>query len=172
MPPRKAKYTTNGAKNTGASLGFEQTLWATADKLRGHMDPSEYKDVVLGLIFLKYISDAFAERHDQLVLFTADPASEYFVKDQAERGYRVEDRDEYRKDNIFWVPVEARWIYLQANAKQTNIGKLVDAAMIAIEKENPTLKGVLPKDFSRPSLEAHRLGELIDELQPTRVTHL
>jgi type I restriction enzyme M protein len=139
------------AKETnGANLGFENQMWAAADKLRGHMDASEYKHVVLGLIFLKYISDAFQAKYKQL---EATKDTEYSDP---------EDRDEYSAANIFWVPKEARWSNLQANAKQPTIGKIVDDAMVAIEKENPTLKGVLPKDYSRPSLDKYRLGELID----------
>jgi type I restriction enzyme M protein len=131
----------------GANLGFEQKLWQTADKLRGNMDAADYKNVVLGLIFLKYISDAFQERYDVLKKEPhADP----------------EDRDEYTAENVFWVPKTARWARLQANAKQSTIGKLIDDAMLQIEKENPSLKGVLPKDYSRESLDKHRLGELID----------
>ena len=139
----------NNSKNNGATLGFENTLWAAADKLRNNMDAAEYKHVVLGLIFLKYISDAFEERHSQLLK----------EKDQ---GADPEDRDEYLSESIFWVPKEARWSFLQANAKQPTIGKFVDDAMMAIEKDNRSLKGVLPKDYARPSLDKQRLGELID----------
>jgi type I restriction enzyme M protein len=143
---RKAKAQPAKAKN-GANLGFEQQLWAAADKLRGYMDAAEYKHVVLGLIFLKYISDAFQERYEALKKEPhADP----------------EDRDEYTAENVFWVPKVARWPHLQAHAKQSTIGKLVDDAMEAIEKANPSLKGVLPKDYNRPALDKHRLGELID----------
>lgn len=141
---KSAKKHSNGS---GANLGFEATLWAAADKLRGHMDAGEYKHVCLGLVFLKYISDAFQERYDALL---AEPHAD------------AEDRDEYTAQNVFWVPKAARWPRLQDNAKQPTIGKLVDDAMVAIEKENPTLKGVLPKDFARPSLDKTRLGELID----------
>ena len=137
-----------GSKNhNGANLGFEQTLWQAADKMRGNMDAADYKHVVLGLIFLKYISDAFQERFNQL---------------ETEPHADPEDRDEYTAENVFWVPKPARWSHLQANAKQPTIGKLIDEAMLAIEKENPSLKGVLPKNFARESLDKHRLGELID----------
>jgi len=137
-------------KANGANLGFENQMWAAADKLRGHMDASEYKHVVLGLIFLKYISDAFQAKYKQL-------------ESTKETDYTdPEDRDEYAAANIFWVPKEARWDKLQSSAKQPTIGRIVDDAMVAIEKENPTLKGVLPKDYSRPSLDKYRLGELID----------
>src|SRR3989454_1489894 len=133
--------------NAGANLGFEAKLWQTADKLRGQMDAAEYKHVVLGLIFLKYVSDAFEERHQAITHESqADP----------------EDRDEYAAEGVFWVPKEARWSYLQASAKQPTIGRMVDDAMEAIERENPSLKGVLPKDYGRPSLDKQRLGELID----------
>jgi type I restriction enzyme M protein len=143
-----AKQRTNSAKSSnGANLGFEQKLWAAADKLRGHMDASEYKHVVLGLIFLKYISDAFEERHAEL---------------QKEKHADPEDRDEYAGANVFWVPKKARWPHLQASAKQAEIGKTIDEAMLAIEKDNPQLKGVLSKDYARPALDKQRLGELID----------
>ena len=139
-----------GKKNdSGATLGFEATMWAAADKLRNNMDAAEYKHVVLGLIFLKYISDAFEEKHTHLVA-------------EKSKGADPEDPDEYRAFNIFWVPKEARWSFLQANAKQPTIGKLVDDAMVAIERDNPSLKGVLPKDYGRPVLDKQRLGELID----------
>ena len=133
----------------GANLGFENKLWEMADKLRGHMDASEYKHVVLGLIFLKYISDAFQHKYDELA---ATAETEYTDP---------EDRDEYLADNIFWVPPEARWEKIQAQAPQPTIGKVIDEAMTAIERENPSLKGVLPKDYSRPTLDKTRLGELV-----------
>lgn len=139
---------TKSQKN-GGDLGFEEKLWQAADKLRNNMDAAEYKHVVLGLIFLKYISDAFEERRTQLLA-------------EADQGADPEDPDEYRGENVFWVPKEARWSQLQAQAKQPTIGKLVDDAMVAIERDNPTLKGVLPKDYARPGLDKHRLGELID----------
>jgi type I restriction enzyme M protein len=134
-----------------ANLGFEAKLWLTADKLRNNMDAAEYKHVVLGLIFLKYISDAFAEHRAKLVAGEGDFA-----------GANPEDADEYRAFNVFWVPTEARWQFLQDRAKDPAIGKLVDDAMVAIERDNPRLKGVLPKDYARPALDQHRLGELID----------
>ena len=142
MPKAKSQQ-----KPNGSHLGFEATLWATADKLRGNLDAAEYKHVVLGLIFLKYISDAFAEKHAEL---------------QKEKGADPEDRDEYTADNIFWVPSAARWSYLQGRAKDPVIGKLLDNAMIAIERDNPTLKGVLSKDYARPHLNKQSLGGVID----------
>lgn len=136
------------AQNSNSDrLEFEQHLWQAADKLRGHMDAGEYKHVVLGLIFLKYISDAFGELYDQL---------------SQEEYAEPEDRDEYLAENIFWVPKQARWSWLQSNAKKPEIGKLIDEGMAAIEKENPTLKGVLPKDYGKPALDKRLLGELID----------
>jgi type I restriction enzyme M protein len=149
-------------KSNGANLGFEEKLWQAADKMRGHMDPSEYKHVVLGLIFLKYISDAFEERQQWLIQVAADPKSDYYVREKEARYRIAEDRDEFTAENIFWVHKSARWPHLQANAKQPTIGKILDDAMVAIEKENPTLKGVLPKDYARPALDKQRLGELID----------
>ena len=137
-------------------------MWAAADKMRNNMDAAEYKHVVLGLIFLKYISDAFEERRAKLERGTADPKSEVYVKEPRARYEVLEDRDEYRAENVFWVPKEARWEHLQSNAKQPEIGKLIDDAMVAIERENPSLKGVLPKDYGRPTLDKQRLGELID----------
>ncbi len=131
-------------------LNLEATLWAAADKMRGHMDAAEYKHVVLGLIFLKYISDAFEARHEELLEL-----------EKAE-GADPEDPDEYRAEHVFWVPADARWHKLQAGAKQPEIGALLDSAMEAIERENPSLKGVLPKDYARPVLDKRRLGELID----------
>lgn len=146
----------------GAHLGFEQQLWQAADKMRGHMDAGEYKHIVLGLIFLKYISDAFEERHTWLLKQAADQKSDYYTKDEKQQQHIAEDRDEYTAENIFWVPKEARWAKLQANAKQATIGKMLDDAMVAVERENPSLKGVLAKNYARPDLKEVRLGELID----------
>ncbi|KXS43710.1 MAG: N-6 DNA methylase [Methanolobus sp. T82-4] len=133
--------------SNGANLGFEEKMWQAADKLRNNMDAAEYKHVVLGLIFLKYISDAFEEKFNELL---EDEYSD------------PEDPDEYLAENIFWVPPEARWEYIEKNAKRPTIGKLVDDAMTAIERDNQTLKGVLPKNYAREGLDKQRLGELID----------
>lgn len=131
----------------GHGLGFEQKLWQAADKMRNNMDAAEYKHVVLGLIFLKYISDSFEAVYNKLKSEDlADP----------------EDKDEYIAQRVFWVPKIARWSEIQNQAKQAEIGKILDLAMDSIEKENPTLKGVLPKDYARPALDKRRLGELID----------
>ena len=141
---------------------LEATLWAAADKLRGHLDAAEYKHVVLGLIFLKYISDAFTEKYDQLLLWTSTPEHVYYLKEPQMRYQVLEDRDEYLAENIFWVPKAARWDHIQAHAKSPEIGLLIDKAMAAIERENPALKGVLPQDYGRETLDKRRLGELVD----------
>lgn len=143
-PKAKATRAENGR---GGDLGFEADLFKAADKLRGNMEPSDYKHVALGLIFLKHISDSFEAKRVELL---------------AEYPQGAEDRDEYAAENVFWVPPTARWSHLQANAKQPTIGKMIDEAMIAIEKDNENLKGVLPKDYARPALNAVMLGELID----------
>jgi type I restriction enzyme M protein len=144
MAGESRRSRSNGRRS---ELGFETTLWQAADKLRGNLDAAEYKHVVLGLIFLKYISDAFDEARAEIV---KDPEGD------------PEERDEYVSRNVFWVPLAARWEFLQAKAKDPDIGKLLDEAMDAIEHDNPRLKGVLPKDYARPALDKRRLGELID----------
>jgi type I restriction enzyme M protein len=136
-------------QDTAAKLGFEVTLWQAADALRNNMDAAEYKHVVLGLIFLIYISEAFEAKHTEL-------------DGQRAEGADPEDPDEYRAESIFWVPKEARWSYLKASAPQPTIGTTVDDAMGAIERDNPSLKGVLPKDYARPGLDKQRLGQLIN----------
>lgn len=128
------------------TVGFEEQLWQAADKLRSNMDAAEYKHVVLGLIFLKYVSDSFTEKYNAL---------------KAEGYSDEEDRDEYLADNIFWVPKEARWETIKAHATNPDIGEVIDAAMETIEKENDSLKGVLTKDYSRQELDKTRLGELV-----------
>lgn len=130
-----------------ATIGYEEKLWQAADKLRGSMDAAEYKSVVLGLIFLKYVSDSFEEKYKEL---------------QGNEYADPEDKDEYMAENIFWVPKEARWSYINSNSKKPEIGQIIDKAMIAIEKENESLKGVLPKDFARPALDKDKLGGIID----------
>lgn len=146
-----------GKAKPGTPLGFEDVLWKAADKLRGSMDSSEYKHVVLGLIFLKYVTDAFEERHAVV---------EQELQDDGITGAAVmelaESPDEYVAEGVFWVPAEARWGFLRDRAKQADIGKLIDQAMDLIEADNPSLRGVLPKTFARPSLDQRRLGELVD----------
>jgi len=137
------------AKPNGATLGIETELFAAADKLRGHLDAAEYKNVVLGLIFLKYVSDAFELQHTKILALAAE-------------GADPEDRDEYIAERVFWVPKEGRWSHLKANAKQPTIGTLIDEAMLAIEHDNPSLKGVLPGNYGRATLDKQRLGGLVD----------
>jgi len=152
----QAKSNKQSKQNNGATVGYEQQLWQMADALRGSMDAAEYKHVVLGLIFLKYISDAFEEQHAKL-------------EAEKSQGADPEDPDEYRALNIFWVPPEARWSHLKAQAKQPTIGELVDVAMSGIERDNASLKGVLPKDYARPALDKQRLGQLIDLISNIRI---
>ena len=151
MVRRRSGQQRDGAEtkpNGGATTGYEAELWAMADALRGSMDAAEYKHVVLGLIFLKYISDAFEERRAAVLAeFGADAA---------------EDRDEYTAENIFWVPPETRWAHLKAQARQSTVGLTVDQAMAAIERDNPALKDVLPRDYARPALdEVRRHGHVL-----------
>jgi type I restriction enzyme M protein len=148
-PAKAGRGKKAAASSGGTDLGFEDKLFQAADKLRNNMDAAEYKHVVLGLIFLKYISDAFEELRAQLVA-------------EADKGIDPEDRDEYAAKRVFWVPKEARWPHIQASAKQPSIGQLIDEAMVAIERDNPSLKGVLAKNYGRPQLDKHRLGELVD----------
>lgn len=134
-------------KVNSADLGFEKEIFKAADKLRGNIDAAEYKNVVLGLIFLKYISDSFEEKYHELL--------------EEGDGFE-EDRDEYLAENIFFVPEEARWDYIAKQATTPEIGQVIDKAMIAIEEENDRLKGILPKNFARPELDKRRLGEVVD----------
>lgn len=145
-----------------AAQGLEASLWEAADRLRSNMDAAEYKHVVLGLIFLKYVSDVFARRQALLSALTQDPESEYFMPTEAARQTILESRDEYTSEGVFWVPEGHRWDDLRKAAKQPDIGTRIDAAMDAIEKENPTLKGVLPKSYARRELTPATLGGLID----------
>ena len=134
-------------KDNTASIGFEETIWRAADKLRGNLNASEYEGVVLGLIFLKYISDRFEAKFKEL--------SEDEYAD-------VEDKDEYEADNVFFVPKEARWQVISLSAHTPQIGKVIDDALLAIERENPKLKGVLPSNYARPELDKRRLGDVVD----------
>ena len=143
---------------------IKKTLWAAADKLRANMDAAEYKHLVLGLIFLKYISDTFAARRAELAQRLADPKDEYFLDgaDASEIAEELEERDYYREANVFWVPEAARWEVLRAAAKQPDIGKRIDDALTTIEAENPKLKGILDKRYGRAQLPDGKLGELVD----------
>lgn len=143
---------------------IKKTLWATADKLRANMDAAEYKHLVLGLIFVKYISDTFAARRAEVVARLADPNDEYFYGDASPEDLAAEadDRDYYTAVNVFWVPEAARWETLRAQAKRPDVGKLIDEALSLIEAENPKLKGILDKRYARAQLPDGKLGELVD----------
>ena len=156
MAAKKAGSRSKGKNTGGGDLGYEAQLWQMADALRGSMDAAEYKHVVLGLIFLKYISDAFEERHATLLA-------------EKSQGADPEDPDEYRAQNVFWVPPEARWAHLKAQARQPTIGQLVDYAMAGVERDNAALKSVLPKDYARPVVDKTRLGSLIDLISNIRI---
>ena len=146
---------TGESRSQPADVGHEAEYWRMADALRGSMDAAEYKHVVLGLVFLKYISDAFEERHAEVLAKWGRDAAE--------------DRDEYIAENIFWVPLDARWQYLKNQTRQPNIGRLIDDAMIAIERDNPALKNVLPKDYARPALDKTRLGQVVDMVSNIKI---
>jgi type I restriction enzyme M protein len=148
--------TAQNQRNSTLSREEKRRLWDAADTLRGHLDAADYKHVVLGLIFLKYLSDAFDERHAEL------------VSEQAE-GADPEDKDEYAAVGLYWIPPDARWSYLSDNAKQPGIGTLVDGAMESLERENPDLSGVLPKIYGRALLDKQKLGELIDRFTNLKV---
>ncbi|NNN21369.1 MAG: SAM-dependent DNA methyltransferase [Acidimicrobiales bacterium] len=150
-------------KNT-KTKSLEASLWEAADKLRGNLEAAEYKHVVLGLVFLKYVTDAFGTRRKELERLVSDPNSTEYIKNEGRRAKILESRDEYSAENIFWVPPPARWEFLISNAKQANIGVLIDKAMDAIEKENPKLRGVLPKTYARAEIDKRKLGELVDML--------
>jgi type I restriction enzyme M protein len=154
------------AKKVAASKAdtktLEQKLWEAADALRGNQEPSEYKHVVLGLVFLKYISDRFEERRAAVEKSLSDPKSADFIPNADRRVQFLEDRDEYTSHNVFWVPENARWDYIQGRAKLASIGQDIDAAMDLIEKENPSIRGVLPRNYGREGLDKARLGKLVD----------
>lgn len=155
-----AKNNSNAGQSDPKELGVDpEQLWQTADKLRGSIDAAEYKHVVLGLIFLKYISDAFLARRNALA---AELKAEGIEGPEAEK--LLESRDEYTAENVFWVPPEARWANIQNQGKQPNIGTLIDDAMHAIERDNPKLKGKLPRDYARRGISPERLGGLIDQI--------
>lgn len=143
---------------------IKKTLWAAADKLRANVDAAEYKHIVLGLIFLKFVSDTFQARRDELTRRFADETDDYFLHDcDAELlAEELEERDYYREVNVFWVPEAARWEGLRAAAKQADIGKRIDDALAIIEQENPRLKGILDKRYARAPLPDGKLGELVD----------
>lgn len=141
---------------------LEQRLWDAADALRGNQEPSEYKHVVLGLVFLKYISDRFEERRKAIEITLSDPDADDYIPNAARREQFIESRDEYTSHNVFWVPADARWDSIQAKAKLPSIGQDIDKAMDLIEKENPVIRGVLPRNYGREGLDKGRLGQLVD----------
>ncbi len=141
---------------------LEQRLWDAADALRGNQEPSEYKHVVLGLVFLKYISDRFETRYREIEAALSDPDSDDYIPNESRRQTFLEDRDEYRSHNVFWVPADARWESIQAKAKLPEIGQVIDTAMDLIEKENSVIRGVLPRNYGREGLDKGRLGQLVD----------
>ena len=151
------------ARKEAAAKDFKAVLWASADKLRAQMDAAEYKHLVLGLIFLKYISDTFAEHRAKVLAMVSDPDSDFYIGDDpVDHEAALEDRDYYTQENVFWVPADARWESLRARAKQPDIGQLIDRALVAIENENLPLRGKLDKRFGAAQLEPGRLGELVD----------
>jgi type I restriction enzyme M protein len=154
VPPRQRK--------PEPEKSLEATLWEAADRLRSRVDAAEYKHVVLGLIFLKYVSDVFAKRREQLRRLVDDPDSDYFMPTDEAKAAVLEDRDEYASEGVFWMPEGHRWDDLRKAAKQPDIGTRIDAAMEAIEKENPSLRGVLPNRYARRELTPAMLGGLID----------
>ena len=143
---------------------IKKTLWATADKLRANMDAAEYKHLVLGLIFVKYISDTFAARRAEIIMRLANPQDDYYLHDATPQllAKELEDRDYYKEVNVYWVPEPARWEALRAAAKQPTIGKHIDDALTLIEAENAKLKGILDKRYARAQLPDGKLGELVD----------
>ena len=151
------------AKKEAPAKDFKAVLWASADKLRAQMDAAEYKHLVLGLIFLKYISDTFAAQQGKVLQTVSNPESDFYLGDDpADHQAALEDRDYYTQENVFWVPADARWESLRARAKQPDIGQLIDKALVAIENENLPLRGKLDKRFGAAQLEPGRLGELVD----------
>ncbi len=149
-------------KATKPAKTLEQRLWEAADALRGNQEPSEYKHIVLGLVFLKYVSDRFEERREAIEETLSNPDSDDYIPNAERRARLVEDRDEYTSHNVFWVPSEARWNHIQDRAKLPSIGQDIDAAMDLVEKENPSLRGVLPRNYGREGLDKGRLGQLVD----------
>ena len=150
-------------KKQASEQDFKAVLWASADKLRNQMDAAEYKHLVLGLIFLKYISDTFAAHQEKVLKQVSDPSSDFYLGDDpSDHQNALEERDFYKQDNVFWVPADARWESIRGKAKQPDIGQIIDAALVAIENENQTLRGKLDRRFGRAQMEPGRMGELVD----------
>ena len=160
------------SKKPEKDIDFEKELWKAADRLRGNIDPSEYKYVVLGLIFLKYVSDSFYQRKEELEKSISDLKGASFIRDESSRKYYIEQKDPYKAAGVFYIPETARWEFLREKVLQKDIGKYLDEAMEAVENENPQqLKGVLPKIYSRTPLESHILGELINIFSKIKFNH-
>jgi len=160
------------SKKPEKDLEFEKELWKAADKLRGNIDASEYKHIVLGLIFLKYVSDSFYQRKGELEKSISNPKGISFLRDEKSRNYYLEQKDPYKATGVFYIPENARWEFLREKVLQKDIGKYLDEAMEAIENENPQqLKGILPKIYSRTPLESHILGELINIFSKIKFNH-
>ncbi len=157
--------------SNGKDLDFEKELWKAADKLRGNIDAGDYKNVVLGLIFLKYVSDSFYQRKNELESEIKDPHGAYFIRDEDSRNYYLSQKDSYQSAGVFYIPEKARWEYLKTKSLQKDIGKYIDEAMEAIEEENPKLKGILPKIYSRTPLESNVLAELINIFSKIQFDH-
>ena len=168
-----AKKITELGKRAGHDLGFEKELWKAADKLRGSIDASEYKHIVLGLLFLKYVSDSYYQRHWQLEQWTSDPKNNnYFIKDEQDRKIIIDDKDQYKSTGVFYIPKKSRWENLRNHAMHHDIGKYIDEAMEAIENENPKeLKGVLPKIYTKTNLDSQILGELVNIFSKIKFDH-
>jgi type I restriction enzyme M protein len=160
------------SKKPEKGIDFEKELWKAADRLRGNIDPSEYKYVVLGLIFLKYVSDSFYQRKEELEKSISDLKGASFIRDESSRKYYLEQKDPYKAASVFYIPETARWEFLKEKVLQKDVGKYLDEAMEAIERENPQqLKGVLPKIYSHTPLESHILGELINIFSKIKFNH-
>ena len=161
------------ATKDAKDLSFEKELWKAADRLRGNIDVSEYKHIILGLLFLKYVSDSFYERREKLAQWTSDSKKqEYYIPKESDRKFIINDKDQYKSEGVFFVPEKARWEYLRNYASHSNIGKYIDEAMEAIENENPKqLKGVLPKIYTQTKLESHILGELVNIFSKIEFNH-
>ena len=157
----------------GKDINFEKELWKAADKLRGNIDPSEYKHIVLGLLFLKYISDSFYQRQSELKELVRDKAEKkYYIPNEEDRSIIINDENQYKREGIFYIPQNARWEYLQDHAMHNDIGKYIDEAMEAIENENPKqLKGILPKNYTQTKIESHILGELVNIFSKITFNH-
>lgn len=168
--PTSAKKIINNPKK---DINFEKELWAAADKLRGNVDPSEYKYIVLGLIFLKYVSDSFYQHREKLKQMFSDPNNKkYFIPDKSSRDKMLEDKEMYRRKAVFYIPTVARWEYLREKASLPNIAEYIEGGMEAIEKSNPDqLENVLPKNFVRLPLEANIIGELVNIFSKIKFDH-